>query len=370
MNTMKSILVLTEDYPNPAGGVSMYFVHTRNLLYREAGLQLSVLNFSAASGYDKDGIRVITYQDYLREKENYSFLISHAPNLRHHYVFLKKHLHDFSRFCFFFHGHEVLRISKVYSKPYPYNKENALAVCARDLYDGVKLAVWRSFFPKIREKASFIFVSQWMQDEFFRWTKIDPSVLLDHCHITYNGIGRQFENTQFDGDCEKKYDFLTIRSNLDGSKYCVDLVNQIAKQNPQYRFLLIGKGRFFDYYEKAENLEWRDTTLSHAQIMDVIQQSRYALMPTRTDAQGLMMCEMASTGMPLITSDIPVCREVFADFENIAFIPNELERYEMPKILASFGARRAFPHNQTYYAENTGRKEIALIKAAFAEASE
>ena len=101
--------------------------------------------------------------------------------------------------------------------------------------------------------------------------------------------------------------------------------------------------------------------------MEVIQQSRCALMPTRTDAQGLMMCEMASTGMPLITSDIPVCREVFAQFENIAYIPNELERYDLPQILEAFGSRKEFPHNPTYYAEHTGRKEIALIREVFAD---
>ena len=45
-------------------------------------------------------------------------------------------------------------------------------------------------------------------------------------------------------------------------------------------------------------------------------------MHTRTDAQGVMMCEMATFGMPLITSDISVCHEVFDGFNGVGFISN------------------------------------------------
>ena len=34
-------------------------------------------------------------------------------------------------------------------------------------------------------------------------------------------------------DIPKKYDYITIRGNLDGSKYGVDIVNNIAKANPK-----------------------------------------------------------------------------------------------------------------------------------------
>ena len=36
-------------------------------------------------------------------------------------------------------------------------------------------------------------------------------------------------------------------------------------------------------------------------------------MPTRADAQGVMACEMATFGIPLITSNIDVCKEVFKE---------------------------------------------------------
>ena len=86
---------------------------------------------------------------------------------------------------------------------------------------------------------------------------------------------------------------------------------------------MIGKGKFFEYNEKAQNLQWIDKVLNHEEIIDILNNSKCALMPTRTDAQGLMMCEMASFGIPLITSDIPVCHEIFDEFSNVALLNNE-----------------------------------------------
>ena len=54
-------------------------------------------------------------------------------------------------------------------------------------------------------------------------------------------------------------------------------------------------------------------------------------MPTRTDAQGLMMCEMAAFGIPLITSNIPVCHvpAILKYTRNVYYIGNlEMARLE------------------------------------------
>ena len=72
--------------------------------------------------------------------------------------------------------------------------------------------------------------------------------------------------------------------------------------------------------------------MNHDEIVEMLNLSRYALMPTRTDAQGLMMCEMAAFGIPVITSDIPVCHEVFDGFKNVFFISND----ELAQSLSSF----------------------------------
>ena len=105
-------------------------------------------------------------------------------------------------------------------------------------------------------------------------------------------------------------------------------------------------------------MKWCDQTMSHDEIVDTLNSARYALMPTRTDAQGLMMCEMAAFGIPVITSDIPVCHEVFDGFENVTFIDNRDSELSLEDI----AARESKCCKDTrYYRDNTVNKEMELL---------
>lgn len=82
-------------------------------------------------------------------------------------------------------------------------------------------------------------------------------------------------------------------------------------------------------------------------------------MPTRTDAQGLMMCEMAAFGIPVITSDIPVCHEVFDGAENVYFIRNEDGKRDMGEFVR-MGSRCV--KDRRLGRENTVMREVELLK--------
>lgn len=325
----RSILVAIANYPDAFGlnnGKSeAKFEHVRNKYYAKHGQDVTVLNFAVKKGYTFDGIRVISLEDYEKEKAHYDVLVSHAANIRNHYRFLKKYADHFSKLIFIYHGHEVLMTSKVYPKQYGFVKRSALITAIRDVYDCSKLYLWRHYLPKINYKTHYFFVSNWMRDEFLKWTKIPYSMIMDRNEILYNSVGETFEKGVFKTG-EKEYDFITIRADLDNSKYAVDVVTRLAENTPDMRFLLIGKGEFFKHFRRPENLEWISTTLTHDKIVEMLDKARFALMPTRTDAQGLMMCEMAAYGIPVITSDIPVCHEVFDGFENAFYIHNDNEK--------------------------------------------
>ncbi len=355
---MRKILVAVEDYPNDNGGMALMYVHTRNKYYAEHGIDVTVLNFRAQKEYVFDSIKVIPQDVYSNKREKYDILVLHAANLKHHFVFLKKNGNHFPRFIFFYHGHEVLRINKTYSKPYVYNKHNPAIAFLQDMYDEIKLLVWRCYIPKVLKKSHLVFVSNWMYDEFVRWTRIKPSVLKGGYTVIYNCVGKAFEKGMYDEAAEKKYDFVTIRGNLDGSKYCIDIVNRLAFQTPEKKFLLIGKGDFFQHNEKAPNLEWRNQVLTHDEITETLQKARFALMPTRTDAQGLMMCEMAAFGIPVITSDIPVCKEVFGTFPNVYYIDNEDTNLTLDA-LGDF--KSVCLKDDRYYKDATISKEVQLL---------
>lgn len=358
---MSRILVVVEDYPDNHGKVALMYVHTRNKFYIEHSFDVNVLSFRAQESYVIDNIPVLSLADYENQKLEYDILICHAPNIRNHYRFLKKYGNQFAKFVFFFHGHEVLKLNQTYSKPYSYVRSSKIKSWLQDGYDDFKLAIWRKYFPSVKEKSQFVFVSKWMLDEFLKWTRIPYKEIEERCSITYNCISKVFEDTLYNPNTEKEYDFLTIRSFLDGSKYCVDLVNRLAFANPSMKFLLVGKGEFFVHYEKAPNLTWINRTMNHSEIIEYIQKSRCALMPTRTDAQGLMMCEMASTGMPLISSNISVCHEVFKGFDNVALIDNSLIDVNIHDILETLENGLPYKKNDKYFNARTSQFEVELL---------
>ena len=358
----KKILVACTDYPDLNGKVTLMYIHVRNVYYKKKGLDVTVLNFRAKADYEIDNIKVITLDSYIKERKNYHLLICHAANLRNHYLFLLKNSQKFNKIVFFYHGHEVLKINKTYPKPYYFENNSKARDLMQDVYDELKVLVWKDFIIKNIKKIYLVFVSKWMLDEFLKSTKINFEIIKDNYMITYNCIGKHFEQITYDNKSSKEYDFLTIRSNLDGSKYAVDIVNELAKNNKNLKFLLYGKGSFFNHYKKADNLTWIDSTLNHSEITSVIQKCRCALMPTRTDAQGLMMCELASTGMPLITSDIPVCHEVFDDFDKVYFISNDDINLDLNTIVNEINQNTSEKRITKYFNENTSEKEVKLIE--------
>lgn len=359
------LLIACADYPNPQGGKALYYAHTRNLYYVKHGHDVSVLNFAARETYVIDGISVYCLKEisHLISNSGFDFLVCHAANIKYHYIFLLRYGFVFKKIFFVFHGHEVLRVNKVYSKPYGFTKDaSILRKGIQDVYDTVKLAIWRNYFCKNKDCSYLLFVSKWMYDEFIKWTKIDPEVIKSNYSITYNAVGKLFETIKYDVDKVKEYDLITIRGNLDNSKYAIDIVNRLAVENPALSFLIIGKGDYYTFNEKPNNVHWVDRYLNHDEIVLYMNKSKCALMPTRTDAQGVMMCEMATFGIPLITSNIPVCQDVFDGFDNVFFIDNEAINIDLTNILNEFSSHYLNKKNETYFEENTTGREILLFK--------
>lgn len=85
-------------------------------------------------------------------------------------------------------------------------------------------------------------------------------------------------------------------------------------------------------------------------------------MLTRRDTQGVMSCELATYGIPLITSDIPVCHEIFDDFEHVYYLNNDLRNIDLLTLcLERVAVKR---NNIKYYKfnyENTVKKEEEII---------
>lgn len=355
------VLVLAEEYSSK-NKISQGFIHTRNLEYLKKNILVDVISFNNPQEfYTLDNIPIYSLEKFYKEKKvnDYDLVISHAPNLRHHCKFINKNYDKIKKVIFFFHGHEILYSKDIYPKPYTYmKKNNFIKESIRNIYDIFKIKYMRNFLKKKIPKSFFIFVSDWMYNEFKKNIKIDlPN---EKYEIIYNAIGEEFLINNYNKNTKKEYDFITIRNILDGSKYCIDIVNELAKNNKKYKFLIIGKGNFFKYNKKSSNIDIIEKNLTHKEIVKYLDEAKYALMPTKADAQGVMMCEMASYGIPLITSNIPVCRMVFSNVKNIYLFNNDNTKFDLKNDIVCFNSS-GINAKEKFSKKNTIEREISII---------
>lgn len=314
---MKKILVLSESYPSLHNIYSMGFIHSRNIEYIKLGVDVTVLSFSSKEDYVYEGVSVVTSSSTL-DFVQYDAIVSHAPNLRNHLKIIYKNYAQIKKIFFVFHGHEILFMSRYYPKPYSWEKSSEHSFL-RFCYDFFKLKVLK-FFLNL-DKVAAIYVSEWMREA------AHDSIGKNNFHkeiIVNNPINYAFYEGKYNYNSSSGFsDFVTIRP-LNGSKYAVDLVVELAKANPSLTFDIYGKGEFFSYNSMPSNVRHINKFIEQKDIPNLLDNYKAAVMPTRLDAQGVMMCEMASYGIPIIVSDLPVCHEMLDGFSNVIFIENDL----------------------------------------------
>lgn len=360
---MKILVAVSNYYPTEKVFASFY-ERNRNIYYKELGAEVNVLNFSAKEDYVVDGMQVFSPFSIKRvlEKTSYDILVCHAANVRNHYIFLKRYEKKFENIVFIYHGQEIVKLNEVYPEPYKWNdKSNIFLRLFRNVYDEIKIFLWTKFHHKLANKSHYIFVSKSLYNEFIYFTNIEPKLINDRMSIIHNGVGQLFEKESYSIDGEKEFDFITIRSNLDSSVYCLDIINELAGRHPNCRFLVIGMGNFFEHESKPENIVHISRHMDHEELKKWIDKSKCALMPTRRDTQGVMSCELATYGIPLISSDIPICREILGSFENVSLISN----FSILNLNSTFeNLLTKLPVNKVtkYFAENTSGAEYVLFK--------
>lgn len=358
---VKKILVLCEDYPSEGKPYKMAWAHTRNVLYVRAGFEVHVCSFSAASSYEFQGVRVLPAVDLPADPEAvYHCLIAHSPNIRHHLWLMLRF--KSKPVIFFSHGNDAMYINRDYPAPYAFSRLPVWKRLLRDLYDHAKMQLWRWYMRGRRQQLTLVFVSQWMKDRFVA-NIMDPDEVNVRSHIIPNPLWPDFYVREYSDEREDSWlaDFVTLRP-LDGSKYAVDLVVALARSNPDYSFHVVGEGEFFRHFSPPANLTWIRRHVPQPELASFLRQYRCALMPTRVDAQGVMACEIASFGMPLITSDIPVCREMFAGYPNVLLLSDAGFSQRLGAEMFPAAARGEAVKSR-FSLENTVDREIALISA-------
>jgi len=324
------ILVLSEAYPSKDNAYAMSYVHSRCKYYKAMGIDVDVISFMSTGNYNFEGIDVYDEKNYNIKKQNIDIIFSHAPNLKNHIRILLKKEYYKVPLIFFFHGHEVMKINTYYPKAYEFDMKDKINKLINNFYDPIKLFILKKYIlSKINTNSiHLIFVSKWMMDTAYHSLELKQKEIHDFNAIStiiHNSINQVFLKKQYNKNIKKIADFITIRP-FDDPKYAMDVIYEIAENNPKYSFHVYGKGRFFSNKKTLDNLIIFNEFILQKDIPDLLNKYKYALMPTKLDAQGVMMCEFATYGIPLITSDLDICHEMLNGFKNVVYISNSLDK--------------------------------------------
>lgn len=314
-----NILVLQEVYPSRESPYSQVWSHTRNKAYIAQGASVKVCCSSEAKPRTYEGIDIFPIHSFKEHAGWCDVILAHQPNLKLHYSVLRNNKNN--KVVYFFHGHEVMFINNDYPRPYFFSPDLRLTRRVfRLFYDRFKVFVLRRFFMRQGvELASFVFVSDWMRKIFERRVGLSVDLQRFRYSIIPNSVGDVFLQKSYKLSADIYADFISIRQ-WDWSKYAVDLVIEAAVKNKDKTFHIYGKGDLLSYVDVPANVKMVDSFLTHDQIPELLNHYRCALMPTRVDSQGVMACEIASYGMPLITSNISVAKEFLSSFPNVSFL--------------------------------------------------
>jgi hypothetical protein len=354
-------LILAENYPHPDHPETQAFIHTRCLYYKDQNLKFEVLSFRAEDDYLIDGIKVNSAKNF-ELKDDLEICIVHAPNLRNHIRFLIKNSNRIKKILFIFHGFEGLLTAHRTSAPSWKNALLLLRYFVQSFYDILKLPLLRASLLRIKKQipCHFVFVSKSLQEEIKIDLKVDEEFFKPY-EIINNPINPIFYEKQYVDNVDHN-DVVCLRP-FDDLKYGVDLFIEIARKFPERRFFLFGKGCSLDNRSLPTNLFVTKRFFKADEIPSLLAQYKAAILFTRWDSQGILACEFAAYGIPLLVSDLPICREMLAGMDNVRFVPNSLAfdlDFELNACSPPQNKCRRFDFNQTTL------KELQLIRQILA----
>jgi len=257
-----------------------------------------------------------------------------------------------------------LRTSRYYPAPFAFQRRRTDVPrrLATDLYDLAKVRVLQRFLLKKRsEGAHFVFVSDWMRNEFLNCMPDGRRIIDQRDSVIPNAVHESFARRRYRRPERPLGDFATFRPNTDVPKYAIDVVVELARRFPQYTFDVYGRGQLTEILKAPANLHHLDRPVAQSELCDLADRYRAALIPSRLDAQGVTACEMATFGIPTIVSDLPVARQFLGDFENVRFIDPEFARFD--RDARELWAQPLPPLRRDYLPETTCAQELGLFNA-------
>ncbi len=362
------ILIISPFYPEEKK-TSYAFVHARAKIYQKFGNEVKVyVPFNKTYMYAIEGIDVHKgpYETYkaLLEKFNPDVVAIHSPR----YTMSRNPLKmlDETRMqapvIMWIHGTGVL-IGAFHNYIPPWEiKQNFKSI----LGGTIKITILRFL---VRKASAIIYASEWMRKTAERY------LLFKHPYsfVIPNPIDTNiFNYTKKDAHVKNKG--ISVRRL--GWKYGIDIAIKAFSNLRETNLTILGTGPLENYmrnlaHKCRSKVSFMTTHFDHNKMPDVYARFGYFVAPSRTEAQGVAMCEAMACGLPVIATKVGGIPEFVKNGINGILVPPENPKalrkaieqiltneqiYEMLSEKGSDFVRENLSHNEIY------KKEFRVFK--------
>ena len=295
------------------------FVHVRAKIYRKKGHKVTVFIPSTHnSKYEFEGIPVNqgnneVYETILKNFDP-DIVALHAPNYLTNKDQLKKLDRNKRPIVTWIHGTEVLPcILHHYYAPW-----NLKARINSIVHDPLKIVLLRCLILKSN---SVIYVSRWMKkyaERYLLFKHHFSAVIPNPVDTNLFSFKRRSKEVMREG--------LAVRSL--GWKYGLDTAVRAYSNFRKAHLTILGSGPLEAYLRNLSkkcqaNVSFVTKRVNHNEMPDVYHKFGYFVAPSRTEAQGVAMCEAMACGLPVIATMVGGIPEFIQNEVNGLLVPPE-----------------------------------------------
>lgn len=371
------MLVITPGYPSESNKYNTAFVHTRVKEYIKSNINLDVLVINELPGisqYTFEGIDVIRadyafLRDVLSTK-HYKNIVIHFFDCNYGNV-LDAVDTSCTNLYMFAHGADVLYHSiSEYASPYFGEKADFTNIFT-------SFEKKDNFIKKYNNlpNVKWIFVSDFIRNKLEKSLNIE----IKNYEIIPNYIDNQlFTYSKKNKKLQKK--IFILRKFTNDFCYALDIdvraILTLSRREcfNELEFDIFGSGDMFDIItaplKEFENVHLHNKFLTHEEIKRIHNTHGIGLFASRFDTQGVSLCEAASSGCAVVTSDVEAITSyidknlgVVCDTENFVQYADAIERLAFDSDYFNRVAIEESNSIQTKFSyENTIGKELELFK--------
>ena len=356
------VLLIAPNYPSSENKHPFGFVHSRAKIYSAKGLSVQTYipsNMNNLLSYSYEGIKVFRghylFSEEIIEDFDPDIIAIHAPS-----PLLLTHINKFQRpVVVWIHGAEVL-VRSLHHYIAPLGIRNQVQKVYSLFYDGTKNLVLRQAIKRVD---AVIYVSKWMKKTAEKY------LLIKHPNtfVIPNPVNTEIFKPNKATDGTKMLAGVSVRA-LEW-KYGLDIAIK-AFTRSKISLTIVGRGSLEAYLKNLAqkinaNVRFNTEGLEHNKLPAFYNKFAFFIAPSRTEAQGVAMCEAMACGLPVIATNVGGIPEFVINEYNGYLVPPENStaiRQAIMKLVSDITLYNTLSHNARKFAVNNLSHELIFQK--------